>query len=48
MKKRIIGAVIIVAIVLPILLKGGLIFSLLSLVLGLMAFIIVLINGRGV
>ena len=38
MKKRIIGAAIIVAIVLPILLKGELLFALLSLVLGLMAF----------
>ena len=38
MKKRILGAAIIVAIVLPILLKGGILFALLSLLLGLLAF----------
>lgn len=38
MKKRILGAAIIVAIVLPILLEGGILFALLSLLLGLMAF----------
>ncbi len=38
MKKRILGAIIILAVVLPILIKGGIFFALLSLILGLLAF----------